>query len=130
MSRDYQRIKKNKYRLPHDAYHATLWAIRGYERMKAEAEAILEESPPPPDGQPRGTGKGDEVASKAQRREEYLRKISAIDEAFEIVPPEYRRGVWRSIVYFDPFPVDADRSTYGRWKSRFVYEAATRLGII
>lgn len=127
--RDYQRKKGNSYRLPKDVYRSTLWTIRGYHRMKDEATAILLESPAPPDGQPRGTATGDEVFSKAARREALLLKVKAIDEALEIVPPEYRRGVWNSVQYFDAFPIDADRSTYGRWKSRFVYEAANKLKI-
>ena len=130
MSRDYQRKLNNKYRLPREVYHLTLWQIRDYYRMKDEADAILEESPPPPDGQPKGQKTGDEVASKAMRREDYLRKTKAIEYALDIVPPEYQKGVWKSVVYADPFPIDAARSTYGMWKSRFVYECAYRLGII
>ena len=130
MSRDYQRKLNNKYRLPREVYHLTLWQIRDYDRMKDEADAILEESPPPPNGQPKGQKQGDEVASKAARREEYLRKTRAIEDALDLVPPEYRRGVWKSVVYYDPFPIDADRTTYARWKSKFVYECAYRLGIM
>lgn len=127
--RDYQ-AHKSKYLLPYEAYHETLWIIRAYERMKDEAEAILTESPPPPDGQPKGTGTGDEVASKAARREEYIRKTRAIEEAIELVPEEYRSGVWRNVTEWKAYPKDADRSTYGRWKSRFVFETARRLGIV
>lgn len=130
MSRDYQRKLNNKYQLPREVYHLTLWQIRDYDRMKDEAEAILTESLPPPDGQPKGTGTGDEVASKAARREEYIRKTRAVEEALEIVPEEYRRGVWRNVTEWKAYPKDADRSTYGRWKSRFVYETARRLGIV
>lgn len=128
--RDYQRTKGNKYILPRDVYRSTLWTIRGYQRMKDEADAILFESPAPPDGQPRGTATGDEVASKAIRREQYVRKVKAIDEALEVLPREYRRGVWNSVQYFDSYPLDADRSTYARWKARFVWEVANKLGIM
>lgn len=127
--RDYQ-AHKSKYLLPYEVYHQTLWTIRDYERMKAEAEAILTESPPPPDGQPKGAGGGDEVYSKAARREEYVRKIHAIEEALREVPEEYRRGVWQNVTEWKAYPRDADRTTYGRWKSRFIYETARRLGII
>ena len=51
MSRDYQRKRNNKYILPYAAYHQTVWQIRDYYRLKEEAQAILDESPPPPDGQ-------------------------------------------------------------------------------
>lgn len=127
--RDYQ-AHKSKYLLPYEVYHQTLWTIRDYDRMKAEAEAILEESPPPPDGQPKGTKTGDEVFSKAMRREEYVRKTRAIEAALEVVPEEYRLGVWRNVTEWKRYPLDADRTTYGRWKSRFIFEAANRLGIV
>lgn len=128
--REYQRRKNNKYILPAAAYNLTVWTIRDYCRIKEEAEAILMESPPPPDGQPRGSGTGDEVASKAIRREEFLRKTAAIETALGNIPKEYRGGVWANIVKRKAFPLDADRSTYGRWKSRFIYEVAVRLGIV
>lgn len=128
--KDYQRKKNNKYILPSAAYMETIYIIRGYARYKDEATAILEESPPPPDGQPRGQNMGDETASKAVRREEYLRKIAAIEQAIMLVPPEYREGVWRNTIDRTAFPNDAARATYGKWKSRFIYEVATRLGIV
>ena len=128
--KDYQRKKNNKYILPYAVYMQTVWIIRDYPRMKEEAQAILEESPPPPDGQPRGTGKGDDVFSKAARREDLLRKTKAIEYALGTVPKEYRFGVWLNVIERRAFPRDAGRSTYGKWKSRFVFEVAVRLGII
>lgn len=127
--RDYQPYK-TKYRLPREVYHQTLWVIRDYSRMKAEEDAIIFESPAPPDGQPHGTATLDETFSKAARREERIRKTRAIETALEIVPEEYRRGVWDSVQEQKAFPLDADRSTYSRWKSRFIWEAANRLGIV
>ena len=126
--REYNR-KKGKYTLPRAVYLATLWQIRDYYRMKEESGAILDESPAPPDGMPKGTTIGDMVFSKAVRRENYISKTRAIEEAFGVIPKEYRRGVWCNIVHREPFPLDADRTTYGRWKSRFVYEVAVKLEI-
>lgn len=126
--RDYQ-AHKSKYLLPNEVYHLTLWTIRDYERMKAEADAIIFESPAPPDGQPHGTATLDETFSKAARREEKIRKTRAIETALEIVPEEYRRGVWDNVQEMKAFPRDADRTTYSRWKSRFIFEAANKLGI-
>lgn len=127
--KDYNR-RKGKYILPRAVYLATIWQIRDYYRMKEEASAILDESPPPPDGMPKGTAIGDVVFSKAVRRAEYINKTRAIEETLLIVPKEYRRGVWCNIMRGDPYPMDADRSTYTRWKSRYIYECAHRLGIM
>lgn len=128
--RDYQRTKNNKYLLPTAVYHAVIWQVRDYYRMKDEADAIIESSPPPSDGMPKGTAVGDQVLNKALRRAEYVEKIKEIDAALEDVPKEYRRGVWHNIQWRDPFPLDADRSTYARWKSRFLMDVAYRLGLL
>ena len=128
--RDYQRKKDNKYILPRAIWHATLWVIRDYDRMKAEAEAILAESPPPPDGLPKGSGTGDSTASKAIRRAELLGKCRAIEEALEAIPVEYRKGVWEAVTEWKRYPDDAARRTYQRAKGKFVYEAATRLKML
>lgn len=98
--------------------------------MKEEAEAIMLESPAPPDGQPRGNGTGDATFSKAVRREEYLHCMRVIEEALQRIPEEYRRGVWNNIIRFDRFPDDASRSTYGRHKSEFVFMVAVGLNIL
>lgn len=128
--RDYQRKVGNKYILPNAVYHQTLWMIRDYYRLKEEANAILVESPPPPDGLPHGSSSGDEVAAKAERREELIAKIRQIDDALELIPIDYRNGVWCNAMGWDRFPDDADRSTYGRYKSKFIYFVAKNAGLI
>lgn len=126
MSKEYQR-RSTKYILPGNLYMQTIYLIRDYHRMKEEAEAILEESPAPPDGQPRGTARPNPVEQKAMRREKYLSIIRIIREAKQLVPKEYRRGVWMNVMYAEPFPLDAGRATYGRYKSQFVYEVARKV---
>ena len=78
--KDYQRQKGNRYILPRTLYHQTVWQIRDYYRLKEQADAILEESPPPPDGQPHGTSIGDQVAVKAIRRETMLSTVRVIEK--------------------------------------------------
>ena len=126
--RDYQRQKNNKYILPRAVYHKTLWQIRDYYRLKEEAEGILHESAPVSDGTPRGTAIGDPVHAKAVRREESLRMIKVIEDEINRIPDEYQKGVWDSIQYGSRYPANADRTTYGRWKSFFVYNVAEKLG--
>lgn len=124
--RDYQRQKNNKYILPRPVYHKTLWTIRDYYRMKEEADDILYSSGRP--GQRNGSGISDPVAAKAIKRDKFLRITKAIDEVKTQIPEEYQRGVWDSILYGSRYPLNADRTTYGRWKSWFVFHVAEKLG--
>lgn len=128
--RDYQRTK-GKYILPREVYHQTIWIIRDYPRMKEDADAILVESPGPSDGLPRGKGgTSDPNAGKAIRREELLAKIRVIDRELARIPREYRKAIWQSIMYRTPYPMDAERSTYGHIKSMFIYRVAAGLHLI
>lgn len=127
--RDYQR-KKGKYILPDAVYHQVIWQIRDYYRLKDEAEAILVESPPPPDGLPHGDPDPDGVLKKAMRRMDLTRITYLIEDELSKIPTEYRRGVWVNILYRTAFPDDADRTTYARHKSRMIYNLAERQGLI
>ena len=122
--RDYQRQKNNKYILPRAQYHRTLWLIRDYYRLKEEAEYMIRASPDPPDGMPHGTGLSDPTADKAIQLSSLLDVVNLIESERDMIPEEYRRGVWDSVMYGTAYPRDADRSTYGRIKSRFVYGVA------
>ena len=128
--RDYQR-KKGKYILPDAVYHQVLWQIRDYYRLKAEADAIVEEGGGlNNDGMPHGSPSQDGVFNKVARRMELLRVPDLIDDELSKIPLEYRHGVWRNILYRTAFPNDADRTTYARYKSRMIYNLAERQGMI
>lgn len=127
--RDYQRRKNNKYILPTAVYHQTIWTIRDYYRMQQEANDILTSSSSALDGMPHGGMKADVVTRKAIKRERLIAKISAIDAALADIPTEYRKPVWKNILYGTPFPAYADRSTYGRNKAKFIASTAERLGL-
>ncbi len=129
--RDYQRRGDDGQRLDDDVYRRALWTIKGYYRMKEDAEAILHESPGPPDGMPGPTNNiSDPNASKAIKREELVRQTDAIDKALLIVPVEYRKGVWQNILYHSPYPLGAGTATYGRWRIRFIREVVRLLNIV
>lgn len=128
--KEYQRKRNNKYHLPHEAYNATIWTIRDYERLKESAQAILDESPPPPDGQPKGAPSKGAIEIKALKRDAYLTKINAIEKGLEKIPREYRQGIWDNIVSYKRYPDDAAKSTYGIYKARFVFFVAENLKII
>ena len=97
--------------------------------MKEVLADMLEESPAPPDGQPKSSKTGDPVANMAARRERYGDYVRAIEKAKANIPEEYMLGVWHNILYGSPYPTDAGRATYTRWKSRYVYSVAQLLDL-
>lgn len=127
MSRDYQPYKNNKYLLPKSLYKRTLALIRDYYRMEKEHDNIGDESPPPPDGMPRGSGTGNPTERDGIRRAVLKSEIKAIDTAREMIPEEYRDGVWFNIVGDMRYPENADRVTYSRYKQRFIYQVAKNM---
>ena len=127
MGRDYQRVKNNKYILPRNLYRHTLYVIRDYDIIKLEYDDMLQLSAVCSDGQPKGSGKSDPTALTAARIEKYHDIINAVDNAKKEIPKEYRKGVWQNIVHEAPFPLTAARSTYGLYKSKFVYMVAKHL---
>lgn len=127
----YQRQKNNRYILPTAVYNHTIWQIRDYKRLKEALALIPHESPLPPDGMPRSQGfTGDPTYNKVVKMEDIRRVTDAIETELERIPSEYRKGVWESIQDRKRFPQDADRTTYGRYKSQFVYGVAVRLNYI
>lgn len=126
--KDYQ--PTTKYVLPQAIYHQTVWKVRDYYRLRALLDAELFSSPAPPDGQPRGGGKADEVATKAMRRERALEEVGIIEGELQLLPAEYQVGVWKNIQYRQPYPEDASRSTYSLQKQRYLYEVAKKLFLL
>lgn len=83
---------------------------------------------PEHDGTTKGSEISDPTAAKAMKVAESARVVRIIDEERENIQEEYRTGVWRSIMYGERYPDDADRRTYSRHKSKFVYNVAKRMG--
>lgn len=125
-----RRRTTGKYILPGNIYMQTIYQIRDYYRLKEEAEAILDESKKPPDGQPKGESTTSDPERRVMRREHLIRVLDIIDDAKATLPEEYRQGVWNNVMYHDAFPPDADRATYGRYKSLFVYKIARELFLL
>ena len=121
------RPKSGEYALPHPVYHHTLWLIKGYFYFKERMNDIILATPDH-DGSPKGNEISDPTAAKAVKVKQYARIVRIIDEEKENIQEEYRTGVWRSIMYGERYPDTADRRTYSRYKSRFVYNVAKRLG--
>jgi hypothetical protein len=73
---------------------------------------------------------GDPVYQKVAKMEDIRKVTDAIEQELLQIPKEYRQGVWESITERKRFPDDADRSTYGRYKSKYVYSVAVRLNYL
>ena len=127
--RDYQ-PKKSKYILPKPVWHRTLWLIRDRDRLQYEADQLISIASLSMDTLPRGQGiYSDPVANAAIKRERFLKDVEVIDKTLERIPKEYRAGVWQSI-QGGAYPLDADRCTYSRWKSKYIYDVAAEMGYI
>ena len=99
--------------------------------MVKDLNDIMTGSPAPRDGTPRGTRSNiSEVQIKVERREPLLQKTTAIEKALSRIPEEYQARVWNNIQERRAYPMDADRTTYGRWKSRFIRYVAVYLGMV
>lgn len=121
---DYRRIKQTKYILEPSLYHKTLWRIRDFDRIKELSDSLLDETSYQ-DGEPCKTNKTtDKVSSIAIKREKYLTEMKIIKSCLNNIPSEYQDGVWNNVLYRKAYPVGADRATYGRWKSKFIYDVA------
>lgn len=129
MMKDYARTT-GRYILPRNLYMQTVYQIRDYHRLKEEADSILDASPAPADGQPKGSTVSSTVERKAMRRDRILQTIGVIDHAKSMIPEEYREGVWQNVMYRTAYPDDAHRNTYSLHKSRFVYMVARDLFLL
>ena len=107
-----------------------LWRIRDeYDDAKLECEAILESSPPPPDGQPGGRKITDPVADKAIRLAALGKFVTAVESGLAVVPDEYRAAVWQHVRYGGRWPIDAARGTYERWERKYLTAVAVRMEV-
>ena len=78
---------------------------------------------------PRGSGQVSKpTEQKALAVLTELETIDAIDKALKLIPSEYRTQVFDKVVYKAPYPYYADKSTWSRWRMRFLYYVAERLG--
>ncbi|WP_282925186.1 hypothetical protein [Peptoniphilus genitalis] len=132
MSRDYQRKINNRYKLPRAIYHQTLWIIRDYERIKRQLENILNCSNSNSDinSYIQTNRVGNPVLNEVIKRDKYFNYVKIIEESLNVIPTEYQKGVWDNVTKYKAYPLDADRSTYGRYKSKFIHEVAERFDLI
>ena len=115
------------YTIPEDVWRECVSIIREYDRAKEEYESLLHQSPPPMDSQPKARSTNSPTERVAIRRAQMSLRLCAVDEAFTVIPPEYRQAIWDNIVKRNDYPAYAHRSTYVRWKTRMIKYLAERL---
>lgn len=130
--RDYQRQRNNKYLLPNTVYHKTIWTIRDYYRVKESLNSLADTSAGIAYDRDKvqTSDNPDTVFNAALRYGDAKHIIESIDTARANMPKEYQQGVWNNILFHTRFPIDADRSTYGRVKSKFIFDVAECMGFI
>jgi len=52
-----------------------------------------------------------------------------IEIALTEIPAEYRKGVFRNIAYYKPFPDDAHPKTYSKYRAEFIKNIAKMLNL-
>jgi len=131
--KDYQRKKNNPYYLQHAVYMKTLWTIREYPLACERASDKLGLSGAIQSDNIKVQSSGD-ISSRteriAEKREQDMTLVRAVENSLAIVPEEYQRGVWESVLERKRFPDDAHRNTYSHWRSRFIYGVAKGMGYI
>ena len=144
---DYQLIRKNKLRIPHDVYMQVRYKIEGYERLKQERDEVYAASPAPPDGLPKGSQLGNPTEHKAMLLANIDREISVIESCIADIKRDYGDRVvpdldpiraYRNYEYFNCAHI---RSAYMRdegpkrrvwhyYKSMLTYLIAHRLYLL
>ena len=108
----------------------TIYQIRDYHRLKEKIQNVIDAGPDPGEVHVSGSRNGSTTERKAMQIFSDSNIVDAIEKALSEIPEEYRKGVWNSVMYNEPYPIDAARSTYGLHKSRFVHKVAIYLGFI
>lgn len=129
--RDYQPHKNNPYWLEPSLYKRVLYIVRDYSRMKKKYQEVLNSSPPPSDGLPKGGLPGNPVVAKAEKLDRLYFDLHAIEKALMKVPEDYRHGVMEN-VESGGWPVDkpAHYKTWLYWRKRFLYFVAENLKLL
>jgi hypothetical protein len=82
------------------------------------------------DGMPRSQEISDRTCQAVLKRERYMKDVTLIESELRLIPCEYQKGVWNSIMFGERYPDDAHRVTYSDYKSKFIFSVAHRFGFV
>ena len=128
--RDYQRKKNNPYYLPKTLYRRVLAVIRDYDRQREEINDVLFGTADRDGIAVAGGMPGKPTENAAVRLAQYENDTEAVEQALVHIPEEYRKAVFDNIRYGERFPDTAHRSTWFRWKRKFVWCVAKKLKLV
>lgn len=126
--RDYIPQKQDKYWLPANVYRQAKYAVRDYDRLKAEYNDLLLPSVTGEGGH--GSSPGNPTENSAMRRAQLSDRLTAIDRAVAQIPEEYRRGLLDNVMYGAACPYIAAPRTWATWRRRLLYYVAKYLNIL
>lgn len=107
-----------------EARQRALWLIRDYPNIKARVEDMDGYGSGASDGGPRSTVPHSSTQDIAIRRADISWQLDIVDKAIEVVPEEYRVGIWNNILRRERFPNTASLKAWKRWKQRFIWYVA------
>ena len=120
-------MSEKKYTIPKAIWDECICIIRGYDRLKEQYDSLIQLSPPPPDGQPKARSPGDPTGREAIKLAQMSMRLNAVDEAFTVIPPEYRQAIRDKIVKRHDYPDYACYRTFCTWKARMLKYLAEKL---
>lgn len=125
-------MSRHKYSLSShpEARQRALWLIRDYANIKAKVAILDGFGGGSSDGGPRSTLPHSSTEDIAVKRAELSAQLDIVDKAFEVVPEEYRSGIWENILHRSRFPDTAGLKTWKRWKQRFIWTVAFYAGFL
>ena len=130
-----QLTTNNPYTLPDDIFIRIVYLIKGYDRMKAEYQAILDSSPPTI-SETQVTIYDKKQVNPTEAKAIKLSKLSdeiyVIEQAQQAIPVMYRKGVFENIVYGTQYPIP-DRRRRSEWdknKAKYIYTVAEILHLV
>lgn len=126
-------MQNNQYLLPDSLYKRVLWVIRDYPRMRDEYYEILHSGTSVTMshvGSQRSGNRASSTERIAIKLSSMGSDMQAVEQALFLVPQEYRDGVLNNVLHGSDYPKLANKSTYWRWKQKFIYLTAMNLNYV
>ena len=118
------------YSIPEHVWRECICIIRDYDRARAEYDSLLNDSPSLLTGMPKARSPSSSTERAAIKRALMSMRLCAVEEAFTIIPVEYRQAIWDKIAYGKDYPDYACYKTFCRWKARMLKYLAEKLLLI